>query len=271
LTQSARLVAIVRTSGLFLSLTEEESTMTATACLALCLTTLVNGSVNTEYYPAYKEARSSGKMLLIDFGTGFDFKTVDAKRLDGFVLCRVPVDYTIPIDGKPTRLIDAPAFDCLQKQAGIVVVDLRDKSHFGETVSVLPQRYSVGGYVDALFDLPVGSLTQRTLTWAFRVHQERPACTAGVADPTLMEHADRQSTVQAQSNSMFHSSSFPGSFEIVAQSWMSTANMADVAIDLVNLWRSSPPHWGAASTAWSRYGVDMQTNGSVWYATGVFQ
>ena len=172
---------------------------------------------------------------------------------------------------KKTRLIDAPAFDCLQKQAGIVVVDLRDKSHFGETVSVLPQRYSAAGYVDALFDLPVGSLTQRTLTWAFRVHQERPACTQGIADPTLMDHADRQSMVQAQSNSMFHSSNFPGSFEIVAQSGSGGGNLADVAIDLVNIWRSSAPHWGAATTAWSRYGVDMQTNGSAWYATGVFQ
>jgi hypothetical protein len=245
--------------------------MTATTCLALCLTTLISGRVQTDYLHAYKDARNSGKMLVIDFGTGFDFATVDAKKLDGYVLCRVPVDYTIPIDGKKTRLIDAPAFDSLQKQSGIAVVDLRDKAHFGETVSVLPQRYSVGGYVDALFDLPVGSLTQRTLTWAFRVHQERPACTAGAADPTLMDHADRQSLAQAQSNSMFHSSSFPGSFEIVAQSWMSNANVADVAIDLVNLWRSSPPHWGAATTAWSHYGVDMQTNGSVWYATGVFQ
>jgi hypothetical protein len=39
----------------------------------------------------------------------------------------------------------------------------------------------------------------------------------------------------------------------------------------VNLWRSSAPHWGAAITPWSAYGVDMQTNGSVWYATGVFR
>ena len=246
-------------------------TATTTACLALWLTTFVNGPVRTEYYPAYAEARSSGKMLLIDFGTNFDFSTIDQKKLEGYVLCRVPVEYTIPIDGKKERLIDAPAFDCLQKQAGIAVVDLRDKSHYRETVSVLPQRWAAGGYVDALLDLPVGSLTQRTLTWAFRVHQERPACTQGVADPTLMDHADRQSMVQAQSNSMFHSSSFPGSFEIVAQSWLSNANVVDVAVDLVNLWRSSPPHWGAATTAWSSYGVDMQTNGSVWYATGVFQ
>ena len=245
--------------------------MTATAYLALWLAMLVDGRVHTDYFPAYTEARKSGKMLLIDFGTGFDFKTVDPKKLDGFVLCRVPLDYTIPLDGKKTRLIDAPAFDCLQKQAGLAVVDLQHKSHLRETVSVLPQRFAIGGNVDALLDLPAGSLTQRTLTWAFRVHQERPACTFGTADPTLMDHADRHSTTQAQSNSMFHSGSFPGSFEIVAQSWMSNANVVDVAIDLVALWRSSPPHWGAATTAWSRYGVDMQSNGSVWYATGVFQ
>jgi hypothetical protein len=245
--------------------------MTATACLALCLTTLVNGRVQTDYYHAYREAQRSGKMLVIDFGTGFDFNTVDAKKLDGFVLCRVPVDYTIKTEGMQARLIDSPAFDCLQKQPGIVVVDLQEKTHFGETISVLPQRYSAAGYVDALFDLPVGSITQRTLTWAFRVHQERPACTQGVADPTLMQHADRQSTVQAQSNSMFHSSNFPGSFEIVAQSGSGGGNLADVAIELVNTWRGSAPHWGAATTAWSRYGVDMQSNGGSWYATGVFQ
>ncbi len=245
--------------------------MTATACLALCMTTVVNAPVQTDYYHAYREAQRSGKMLVIDFGTGFDFNTLDAKKLDGTVLCRVPVDYTIKLDGKPTRLIDVPAFDCLQKQSGIVVVDLQEKSHFGETISVLPQRYSAAGYVDALFDLPVGSLTQRTLTWAFRVHQEHPACVQGVADPTLMQHADRQSTVQAQSNSMFHSSNFPGSFEIVAQSGSGGGNLADVAIELVNTWRGSAPHWGAATTAWSSYGVDMQTNGGSWFATGVFR
>jgi hypothetical protein len=86
-----------------------------------------------------------------------------------------------------------------------------------------------------------------------------------------MDHADRHSMIQANSNSMHHSGTFPGSFEIVAQSWMGNGNIADVAVDLVNLWRSSAPHWGAASTPWTRFGVDMQTNGSVWYATGVFQ
>jgi len=248
--------------------------MTAIAHLALWFATLLpapSQKVYKEYYPAFIEARKSGKMLLVDFGTSFDFKTVDAKSLDRYVICRVPVDYSLKIDGKQARLIDAPAFTCLQKQPGIAVVDLHNKEHFRETVSVLPQRYAVAYYVGALLDLPAGSLTQRTLTWAFRVHAEHPPCTNGTADPTMMDHADHHSLNQANSNSMYHSGSFPGSFEIVAQSWMSNANVADVAVDLVNLWRSSAPHWGAAITAWSRYGVDMQTNGSVWYATGVFQ
>jgi hypothetical protein len=248
--------------------------MAVTAYCALWLAALLPtppAHVHKDYYPAYVEARKSGKMLLVDFGTNFDFQTVDAKSLERYVICRVPVDYTLKIDGKQTRLIDAPAFTCLQQQAGIAVVDLQHKEHFRETVSVLPQRYAMTYYVGALLDLPEGTLTQRTLTWAFRVHQERPPCTNGTADPTIMDHAARHSQNQANSNSMYHSGSFPGSFEIVAQSWMSNANIADVAVDLVNLWRSSAPHWGAASTPWSRYGVDMQTNGSVWYATGVFQ
>ncbi len=246
--------------------------MTATAYIALWFATLLPapGQIHSEYYPAYVEARKSGKMLLVDFGTGFDFKTVDAKSLDRYEICRVPVDYTLKIDGKQSRLIDAPAFTCLQQQAGIAVVDLHNKEHFRETVSVLPQRYAVSGYVAAVLDLPAGTLTQRTLTWAFRVHQERPPCTNGTADPNMMQHADAHSLNQANSNSMYHSSNFPGSFEIVAQS-MGNGNIDDIAVELVNLWRSSAPHWGAASTPWSAFGVDMQTNGSVWYATGVFR
>ena len=125
--------------------------------------------IHKDYYPAYIEARKSGKMLLVDFGTNFDFKTVDAKSLERYVICRVPVDYKLKIDGKQSRLIDAPAFTCLQQQAGIAVVDLHNKEHFRETVSVLPQRYAATYYVGALLDLPAGTLTQRTLTWAFRV------------------------------------------------------------------------------------------------------
>ncbi len=246
--------------------------MTAVAYIALWFATLLPapGQGYTDYYPAFKEAKKSGKMLLVDFGTNFDFKTVDAKSLERYVICRVPLDYQLKIDGKMARLIDAPAFSCLQQQPGIVVVDLHNKEHFRETVSVLPQRYAAAYYVGALLDLPAGTITQRTLTWAFRVHQEHPPCTNGMADPGMMQHADYHSLNQANSNSMYHSGNFPGSFEIVAQS-MGNGNMADIAVELVNLWRSSAPHWGAASTPWSAYGVDMQTNGSVWYATGVFR
>ena len=56
--------------------------------------------LHTEYYPAFVAARSSGKMLLVDFGTDFDFKTVDAKSLEGYVICHVPVDYKLKIDSR---------------------------------------------------------------------------------------------------------------------------------------------------------------------------
>ena len=47
--------------------------------------------------------------------------------------------------------------------------------------------------------------------------------------------------------------------------------MVDAAIDIVGSWRQSSGHWSAARSAWSSYGYDMKTNGSKWFATGVFR
>src|SRR5262249_34709027 len=135
-----QLVAIVQFIVRCLQRTEEEYAMTATAYCALWLATLLPAPaptsappapkpvhIHTDYYPAYIQARKSGKMLLVDCGTNFDFQTVDAKSLERYVICRVPVDYKLKIEGKEARLIDAPAFTCLQQQAGLAVVDLHNK------------------------------------------------------------------------------------------------------------------------------------------------
>src|SRR4051812_12434623 len=132
--------------------------MTASTYAAICLAALFHGDIHTKYFPAYIEARDSGKMLLIDFGTNFDFKSVDAKKLEGYVICRLPLEHSVLLEGKAQRLIDAPAFNCLQKQPGLVVIDLHNKNHFREAVSVLPQRYTAAYYVAALLDLPDGSI-----------------------------------------------------------------------------------------------------------------
>ncbi len=244
--------------------------VSATTCLIFCLGSAVGAEVHTDYYAAYREAAATKRMMLIDIGSGFDFSTISREKLAGHVLCKVPTDYTIESDGKSSKLIDSPGFKALGKEPGLVIVDLRNEKTRRLAVSVLPRRHVTKQNVEALLSLPAGTLTQRTLLWAFRVHPERPAGVLGKADSTLMSHAANHSAQQALSNVMYHAYSFPGSFEIVAESW-TNRTVVDAAIDLVNLWRSSPPHWGAATSAWHKFGCDMKSNGQQWFATGVFE
>jgi len=242
----------------------------ATACLILSLTGSLWADAYTDYFAAYREARDTKRMLLIDVASDFDFGTISPEKLSGHVLCRLPVDYKIEVDGEQKRLVDCPAFKALGGKPGMIVVDLRNQQTRRLTVSVLPKRHVSKPHVETLLSLPPGTLTQRTLIWAFRVHPEQPRGVFSKADNTLMTHAANHSAVQAQYNSMHHAYWFPGSFEIVAESW-TNQSIVDAAIDLVNLWRSSPTHWWAASSNWNKFGCDMKSNGSQWFATGVFE
>jgi len=244
--------------------------VSTTTCLILCMAGASGAEAHTDYYAAYRQARDGKRMLLIDMGVEFDFSTVAPEKLSGHVLCKVPVDHRIDVNGQRVRLIDSPAFQALGKQPGLVVVDLRNEKTRRLAVSVVPRRHVTKQHVEALLLLPAGTLTQRTLLWAFRVHPERPAGVLGQADTALMSHASNHSAEQAQFNVMYHAYSFPGSFEIVAASW-TNQTMVDAAIELVNLWRNSPPHWWAATGQWHKFGCDMKSNGQQWFATGVFE
>jgi hypothetical protein len=230
----------------------------------------MEGDAHSDYFSAYREARANNRMLLIDLGANFDFSTIAPEKLSGYVLCKVPADCTIEADGKQQRLLEAPAFQSLGKQPGLVIVDFRNEKTRRLAVSVLPKRHATKANVEIMLALPAGTLTQRTLLWAFRVHPERPAGVFGSADTTLMNHAANHSFEQAQYNVMYHAYWFPGNFEIVAESW-SNQSIVDAAIDLVNLWRSSPAHWWAASAQWGKFGCDMKSNGQQWFGTGVFE
>ena len=245
--------------------------MIATALVCLTLTAPAGATVHTDYYEAYRIARDGGQLLMIDFGSGFDFNSIPPQQLAGHVLCRIPADYTIEKDGRRQRLLDSSAFSALEGRPGVAVVDLRKGPHFGKTVSALPQRHVSPYKVLAVLSLPPGSLTQRTLVWAFRIHPERPQSVYGSPCPQLMAHCARHCGVQCATDNQHHAAGHPGSTEIVAESWPWNRNVVDAAIDIVQSWRGSPGHWGAASRFWSRYGYDMRTNGQKWYATGVFQ
>lgn len=224
------------------------------------------GEVYHEYYPAYRAAKTQQQMLLIDFESGLDFSRLDASFHEQHVVCSLPLDYEV----ESQRLIDHPAFRTLEKSPGLVIVDLQNDELFGKAVSVLPKRHCLPGKIKALFDLPAGTLTQRTLIWALRIHPARPQSVWGAAAPHLMGHCSRHSRVQAGANNQHHDMSHPGSSEIVAESWPWNKNIVDAAIDIVWSWSQSPGHWGAASQSWGSYGYDMKSNGQKWYATGVF-
>lgn len=224
-----------------------------------------------DYAEAYRAASAESKMLLIAVACDVDFERLEAARLDRFVLCRVDEDATIASEGRESRLVEHPSFADLGG-SGVAVVDFVNDEFRGEVVSVLPRRHATAAHVQALLDLPAGSLTQRTLIWALRVHPERPMSVHGAAAPELMAHARNHSRVQAATNRQHHNLPVGiASSEIVAESWPWNHNVVDAAIDIVGSWRQSSGHWGAARRNWSYYGYDMKHNGSKWFATGVFR
>lgn len=223
--------------------------------------------VHEDYCEAYRIAEEQERMLLIDFESGVDLESLDRRWLATHIVCRPPADFEM--DGR--RLRDSAAFAALDGQRGVAIVDFSHWQHRGHTVSVLPSDKANRSNVDALLALPEGTLTQRTLIWAFRVHPERPRSVYGLPAPDLMQHAERHSLVQARTNNQHHAGNNPGRSEIVAESWPWNKNIVVAAIDIVDAWRHSSGHWSAASRQWGEYGYDMKTNGNKWFATGTFR
>jgi hypothetical protein len=229
------------------------------------------GPVETDYATAYAAAREQSKMLVVNVGTSMDLSSFSESRSEDFVFCQLSADATITSNGNLVRLVSHPAFADLDG-SGIAVIDLQHPAFLGQVVSVLPQRHVTFSNVQALLDLPEGSLTQRTLVWALRVHPERPMSVFANPAPELMAHARNHSSVQARTNHQHHNLPVGiASSEIVAESWPWNHNVVDAAVDIVGSWRQSSGHWGAARKSWSHFGYDMKTNGRKWFATGVFR
>ncbi|MBA3313680.1 MAG: hypothetical protein M3552_06365 [Planctomycetota bacterium] len=232
---------------------------------------LVGGApndVSDDYFAAYREAETRQKLLLVDFGSGAALQG-DPADLRRHIVCRISPHYRL--EGEDRPLIEHSCFGPLRGEAGLAVVDVTGGPHHGDVVSVLPREHCSPSKVAALLSLPPGTLTQRTLCWAFLVHPERPQSVHAAPSPQLMAHCARHSGRQAAMNDQHHDMSHPGRTEIVAESWPWNKNVVDAAIDIVWSWRQSPGHWGAARQTWSRFGYDMKFNGEKWFATGVFE
>lgn len=227
--------------------------------------------VETDYASAYRRAEAESKMLVVAVGIETNLSNFETKHSKDSVFCQVPADATMEVDGKQVALARHSSFAEMEGR-GIAIVDLKNPEFRGGVVSLLPSRHCSSHGIETLLSLPAGTLTQRTLTWAIRMHPENPQSAWSTPAPELMAHAERHSGVQAATNNQHHNlPTSIASSEIVAESWPWNHNVVDAAIDIVESWRQSPGHWGAARRTWSSFGYDMKTNGNKWFATGVFR
>lgn len=254
----------------------------------------------TDYSEAYNAAKAAKRMLLVNFVP----TTVSSQqqsiekyiasspslqtKLNNVVAVRVPVNAEIVVNGKSQRLLSFASFSHLQGGPGFALIDLANEGqpYYGGTVNVLP--YSSGkyyhfrsDYLSVILDLPPGTLTQRTMVWAVRVHPERPQSTYGMHHPTLANGATQQASYQANVGQQghqnfetrFHSLSAAagsGVSEVCAESWPNQ-NMIDSCLDCVASWRHSPGHWQGVSGRHRAFGYDIRRGrNGIWYGTGIF-
>ncbi len=171
-------------------------------------------------------------------------------------------------------LLQTSSFAYLYGGAGLAVLDLSsDKSPtFGQVISAHAfsgrQAYGVQA-VQTILTLPPGTVTQRALVYAMRMHPERPQSVWGSAHPVLMQHARLSSQLMVQYGSVGHhdwgnrlsqigSQAGLSPFEVAASSY-GASPLIDAAFELVQNWRGSPAHWGAcrhrsgtSGTTWCR-------------------
>lgn len=243
-----------------------------------------------EYAAATAAARETAAMLLVSVEPD-DAPSDDAvgRRLDDpavqrrfagaatpWIVCRLS-------RAVATALVADPALVALRGGGGVFVVDFAHDAWRGRVVSVLPRtagryyRFSAT-HVDELADLPAGSLTQRTLILAVRIHPEAPQSTGGHFDPVLAEaataHAAHQARIRRQGHHGWDARSRRlggAASEVCAQSW-ENLDLLDACVDCVASWRQSAGHWRNVSVAHAAYGYDVRRgDDGIWYATGIFR
>lgn len=259
---------------------------------------------HTNYSAAYAQAQEEKKQLFIYF---FDPRqsnvTNDYRRnvlarpelkpaLDKVVRALVSLETPGPQRKKGKKhgncLVDHPAFRHLGHRAGLVVIDLTDAQNllqYGQVVSAhafTPGLHYTLGATWIVLDLPRGTITQRALVFALRMHPEAPRSVHGAASKLLFQQAKASSELMAQYGSVGHHgwgnraavvSNLTGRSpsEVAASSYGATEDVLAAAKECVAMWRTSSTHWMMIQAAQSIYGYDMvkAPNGQ-WYATGIF-
>ncbi len=257
---------------------------------------------NDNYTDAWEEAEQSGKMMLIWFCGDqpnadrdelqklIDRDASIQDQLGDYLLVKLSIDARLVTDGESIRILDHESFTQMHGREGLAIIDLGDPSAetHGHVVSAFPIMKSKyyqfrARYLPVILDLPRGSITERTMIWAVRVHPERPASTEGDKSRTLADearsHSRHQARILVQGHHQWESrfrriirrlGGRGAPTEVVAESWPNQ-NMIDSCIDCVDSWRQSSGHWNAVAGEHSIYGYDIRrgSNG-IWYGTGLF-
>ncbi len=258
-------------------------------------------TVFTDYKAAMQEAAEDRKMLFIYFHEttpnaaqrSFEKLTLAdgeiQEKLKRYVVVRLPRDSRITLDdGEQVTLLEHPAFAEMLGRQGVAIVDLvhERSDYYGHVVSTFP--FTTGKYyrkqaLSIILDLPPGTLTQRTMIYAVRVHPEAPASTQGVFNAVLADeaksHAHYQAAILLQGHhswdARFHriNAKLPSGTmaqEVVAESWPNES-LVEACVDCVHSWRQSPGHWGAVRSRQPLFGYDIKRGrNGIWYATGIF-
>jgi len=260
--------------------------------------------VYDDYSVAYRKAVDIECMLLILFAGDEDdslgirfFKNVlcdsSVKNdLSRYVVAKLSLNASVAdSDGNRVLLLEHPSFSEMKRLEGLAIIDLdKESSYFGNVVSVFPfvngNLYTVEQF-KVILSLPRGSLTQRTLIYAVRIHPDRPASTDGEKDSILSREAEIHSEYQASIGVQGHHRvnerfdrirrlmaevgfAVREIREVCAESWPGQG-LLESAIECVRCWRLSSGHWGAVKAFHPKYGYDMRRGkNGVWYATGIF-
>jgi hypothetical protein len=229
--------------------------------------------------------------------------------LNRYVLLKLPIDAKIKIKDteiksetavnnpnhssnpndteKEIPVLDLPMFQAMCHLPGLAVIDYEHNTEtfYEDIVGILPfirGKSPTPEQVQTFLTLPPGTLTQRTLIYALRIHPEKPLSTIGTFQPYLTKEATDHSVYQAKTGVLGHQNFGARSVrvvqelgegsasEICAQSW-SDESLYEAAIGCVRAWRSSSGHWNIARKKHAYYGYDMVLGrNGVWYATGLF-
>ena len=262
-----------------------------------------------DYAEATAAARDAGAMLLVSIEPEVSDDDLVGRYLQQpaiqnrfatsatpWVFCRLPLEGTTAVKGSQIRLVDHPSLVELRRGAGVFAVDYAHQaaddgssSVYGRIVSILPRRpgkyyHFSTSHLDELADMPAGTLTQRSMILAVRIHPERPQSTEGEADPVLASEAASHSLYQASLGNQGHhnwstrsrrilsrvSRPVSSPVEVVAESW-ENQDLLDSCVDCVSSWRQSSGHWNAVRSRHSIFGFDIRRGrNGIWYATGIF-